>query len=116
MGVLTTFTVEKVRYLTVDAIQEGDQVRDEAGSLLGTVVDRSVTATQVEYGNTEGLPVGSDSKIYKDVIIEVKGTGQKSASGVVRVGGTILLVGKLLTLRGPFFEVKGTIWAVEAEQ
>ena len=46
----------------------------------------------------------------------VKGTGQKIGSGAVRVGGTILLVGKLLTLRGPDFEVKATIWNVKAGQ
>jgi hypothetical protein len=116
VGVRTTFAVEKVRYLTVDAIHVGDQVRDEAGSLLGIVEDATATPTRVESGNSEGLAVGSDSQIYKDVIIEVKGTGQKAASGAVRVGGTILLVGKLITLKGPYFEVKGTVWAVKAGQ
>lgn len=116
VGVRTTFAVEKVRYLTVDAIHVGDQVHDEAGSFLGTVEDRSVTATQVEFGNSEGLAVGSPSQIYKDVLIMVKGTGQKSSSGVVRVGGTILRVGKPLTLMGPFFEVKATVWDVKAGQ
>ena len=116
VGVRTTFAVEKVRYLTVDAINVGDQVRDESGSLIGTVVDKREKPTQVEFGNSEGLAEGSDSKVFRDVIIEVKGNGQKSPSGAVRVGGTILLVGKLLTLKGPYFEVKGTIWAIKTEQ
>ena len=57
--------------------------------------------------------MGSDSKIYRDVTIVVKGNGQKSASGAVRVGGTNLVMGKQLTLRGPLFEVKATIWAID---
>ena len=116
VGVRTTFAVEKVRYLTADAIKLGDQVRDESGSLIGTVVDRSVTATKVEFGDSEGRAVGSPSEVFQDVIIDVKGTGQKFSSGAVRVGGTTLLVGKLLTLRGPDFEVKATIWTVKAGQ
>ena len=113
VGVRTTFAVEKVRYFTVDAIHIGDQVHDESGSLIGTVVDSTTTATRVESGNSEGLAVGSDSQIYKDVILVVKGNGQKSASGAVRVGGTNLVMGKQLTLRGPLFEVKATIWAID---
>jgi len=113
VGVRTTFAVEKVRYFTVDAIHIGDQVHDESGSLIGTVEDRQDKPTQVEFGDLEGLPVGSDSKIYRDVTIVVKGNGQKSASGAVRVGGTNLVMGKQLTLRGPLFEVKATIWAID---
>jgi hypothetical protein len=112
VGVRTTFAVEKVRYLTVDAIQVGDKVHDETGSLIGTVVSRDPQPTQVEFGNGDGKAVGSPSEVYQDVIIEVKGDGQVTSSGNVRIGATNLLVGKLLTLRGPDFEVKATIWAV----
>ena len=114
VGVRTTFAVEKVRYLTVDAINVGDQVHDESGSLIGTVVDKQQKQTLVEFGNSEGRAAGSPSQVFWDVIIEVKGNGQKSSTGAVRVGGTTLLVGKILTLKGPYFEVKGTIWAVKA--
>jgi hypothetical protein len=113
VGVRTTFAVEKVRSFTVDAIHKGDQVHDESGSLIGTVADRQDKATRVEFGNSEGKAVGSDSDIYRDVTIVVKGNGQKSASGAVRVGGTNLVLGKQLTLKGPLFEVKATILAVE---
>ena len=59
VGVRTTFAVEKVRYLTVDAIKMGDQVHDESGSLLGTVVDSDRhSPRKVEFGDSEGLRRG----------------------------------------------------------
>jgi hypothetical protein len=119
VGVRTTFAVEKVRSFTADAIYakvtEGDNVRDESGSLLGTLVSKKVQPSKVEFGDSAGNAVTSESKTFFDVVLEVTGTGQKS-SDTVRVEGTTLAVGKLLTLKGRGFEVKATIWSVETGQ
>jgi|WetSurMetagenome_2_1015567.scaffolds.fasta_scaffold556634_1 hypothetical protein len=107
------FAVEKVRKYTADEIaaeaKKGYQVRDDSGSLLGTLASVDVEPSPVEFPDSSGKPTVSPSGLFFDVFIEVKGTGQKLSSHAVRVGGTLLVVGKPITLRGAQFEVKATI-------
>ena len=107
-----TLTVEKVRDVTVVQFQEGDTVTDEGGTVLGRIVSPpSGTATPIEVPTWIGDLVLTPSKLYKDVSVIVQGRGNHSSS-TWRVGSLELAVGKILTVRGPGWEVKATIFDV----
>lgn len=107
-----TLTVEKVRDVTVAQFQEGDTVTDEGGTVLGRIVSPpSDTATPIEVPTWIGGLELADSKLYKDVSVIVQGRGNHSSS-TWGVGSLDLAVGKILTVRGPGWEVKATIMGV----
>jgi hypothetical protein len=113
-GILTTLTIEKVKDPTVYVINKGDVVHDDAGSLIGTVVEQpAVVRTPLEFGDLQGNAHESPSQVYWDINVKIKGQGQVSKS-VYRIGGTRLSVGKPLTMLGPRYEVKTTITGVES--
>ena len=109
-----TYTVEEVRQLTVDAIQDvvdvNGTVTDEGGTVLGKVEGVEVQPTQVEYMTPEGELKAFDSPIMKDVKITVRGEGSKSGE-TWRIGSVPIRVGKKVTLIGSGFEVQSQIWA-----
>ena len=62
-----TYRVEEVRQATVDqllgAVQVKATVRDDGGTLLGTVVKATATPTREEWPNAQGQPIASDSPV-----------------------------------------------------
>lgn len=116
-----TYTVEQVRRATVDALDGSVQVkgtvRDEGGTVLGTVEDVVVRPTQAEYMTPQGQLEAFDSPIFNDVDIVVRGEGSKSGS-TLRIGSVPMRVGRKITLIGPGFEVQSVImkvlWGQEA--
>jgi hypothetical protein len=114
-----TYTVEGVRQLTVDAIQDvvdvNGTVRDEGGTVLGKVDSIEVTPTEVEYMTPQGQPEAFDSPIFNDVKIIVRGEGSKSGE-TLRIGSVPMRVGRKITLIGSGFEVQSVIWKVREGQ
>jgi hypothetical protein len=110
--VRVTYTVEAVRQATVDAlvgaVQDKATVRDDGGTVLGTVVSVTPRATQEEYPTLDGKVVASASLIFSDVDIVVRGQGRLSGS-TVRIGSVPVRVGKKITLTGAGFEVQTVI-------
>ncbi|MCX8033353.1 MAG: DUF4330 domain-containing protein [Thermoleophilia bacterium] len=106
-----TFGVEQVRQPTVDAIKTGQAVRNDAGTLLGTVKDLTVTPTREEFMTPDGQLRAFDSPVFKDIRIVVVGKAQISDS-TLRIGSQPLRVGKKVTLVGMGFEVQTTILGV----
>jgi len=110
--VRVTFAVEGVRQPTVDALNVGSVVQNEAGTVLGIVRDIVITPTREEFITPQGELKAFDSPIFKDVRVVVEGQGKLSGS-TVRIGSLPLRVGKKVTLVGPGFEVQTAIVSVD---
>lgn len=112
-----TFTVEEVRQATVDALQVKGTVRDEGGTVLGKVVEVTASPALEEVPTPEGQLKASESPIFRDVDIVVRGEGRVSGS-TVRIGSIPLRVGRKVTLIGTGYEVQsvimGVVWGAEA--
>src|SRR5680860_890561 len=106
-----TLTVEKVRDATFAQFEVGDTVTDEGGTVLGHVASFSVTPTRTEVSTDDGRLVEQPSPVFSDVSVVVEGRTDLS-SATIRVGSLRLAVGKVLTVRGPGWEVKATIMGV----
>lgn len=107
-----TLTVEKVRDATFAQFDVGDVVTEEGGTTLGHIASLSVTPTPTEVPTANGELVLQLSELFSDVSIVVEGLGDLSSS-TIRVGSLRLAVGKVLTVRGPGWEVKTQIMGVE---
>ncbi len=110
------YKVEQVREATVDAItatvEAGGRVTDEAGTVLGEVVNIEVSPTVEEYMTPQGELKEFESPIFKDILITV--SGQATVTGrTARIGSVQLRVGKPVTLIGHRYEVKSTIFRVD---
>ena len=115
-GILSTFKVEHVQQPTVDKVKIGQTVQDDTGNVLGTIVAAPPpTASKETNPNSEGYPVLGYSPLYKDLFIEVKGQGHASGK-VIKVGNLPLEVGKIVTIKGPGWNVKATVWGARAAQ
>lgn len=108
----TTFVIERIRDTTVLQLQEGDQIHDRTGTLLGTVVEVRSEPNLVEVPTAEGSLEVEESPLYKDVWLVVRGTGEASSSRVA-VGSVPLKVGDYLELSGPTYNVRAQIRRVE---
>jgi hypothetical protein len=108
----TTFAVERIRDVTIAQFDEGVEVRDDTGTLLGTVQDFRVSPFPEAVPDAEGNLHLRDSPVFFDMVVVVEGTGFASASQV-RVGSVPLLVGRILIIRGPTFEVTARIRDVD---
>ncbi|MFH0915340.1 MAG: DUF4330 domain-containing protein [bacterium] len=110
-----TYTVEAVRQASVDQLQEQVQVkgtvRDEGGTVLGTVEEVVVRPSQESYLTPQGELKAFDSPIFKDVDIVLLGEGSVSSS-TIRIGSVPMRVGKKVTLIGAKFEVQSVIMDV----
>ena len=110
-----TYTVEAIRQASVDQLQEQLQVkgtvRDEGGTVLGTVEEVVVRPSQEEYLTPQGELEAFDSPIFKDVDIVLLGEGSVSSS-TIRIGSVPMRVGKKVTLIGAKFEVQSVIMDV----
>jgi hypothetical protein len=116
VSVRSTFKVEHVQQPTVDQVKVGQTVQDDTGNVLGTIVAAPLpTPSREENPNWQGYPVPGDSKLYKDLFIEVKGQGHASGK-VIKVGNLPLEVGKIVTIKGPGWNVKATVWDARAAQ
>ncbi len=111
---ITTFKVEQVRDVTIYEIEVGDQVRDETGTVLGTIQWTDDYPTQVEFLNEQtGEVVGpKDSTLYRDIDFTVEGQGQVSDSQYA-IGSIPLEVGRQLVVKGPGFSVRAAITKIE---
>lgn len=107
-----TLTVEEVRDATFAQFNVGDIVTDEGGAVLGHVAFLTVTPTPTEVPTADGKLVEQPSPVFSDISIVIEGRGDLSSS-TIRVGSLRLAVGKLLTVRGPGWEVKTQIMGVE---
>jgi len=108
-GILSTFKVEHVQQPTVDAVKVGQTVQDDTGNVLGTIVAVPPTTPSKETNpNWQGYPVEGDSPLFKDLFIKVKGQGHASGK-VIKVGNLPLEVGKIVTIKGPGWNVKASI-------
>ncbi len=110
-----TYTVEEVRQGTVDAItkavQAGATVRDDGGTVLGTVLKATAHPTKEEVPTPEGELKPFDSPVFSDVDIVVQGQARISNS-TYRIGSVFMRVGKKVSLVGPGFEVQTLIMFV----
>ncbi|NLT36042.1 MAG: DUF4330 family protein [Gaiellales bacterium] len=120
--IVTTLAMEKVRFPTVSVLDEGKDVYDEGGALLGQI--ESVTVTPTPLDVIRELPVDAPappagdlvekgaSEIYSDVSITIQGVGQALPESYV-VGGVTLRVGKALAVHGQGFDIKTVIMGIE---
>ncbi len=110
-----TYTVEEVRQGTVDAIlkavKAGATVRDDGGTVLGTVEKAEVHPTRKEVPTPEGELKAFDSPVFSDVDILVEGQARLSGS-TYRIGSVFMRVGKKVNLIGPGFEIQTVIMLV----
>jgi hypothetical protein len=104
----TTFIIERIRPSSGLQINEGDQVRDDTGTLLGVVEEAERMENILEVPTDQGELNPFPSPLFEDVRLVLKGTGNVSASPV-RIGSVPLLVGKIIVLRGPTYEVRATL-------
>lgn len=108
----TTFKVERVRQPTVDQLKRlkpGTEVRDETGTLMGSLKESVEETTTIEQVPTyTGDLLAKPSPVYFDVFLVVVGDAIESTSGK-RIGPVPLKVGKPVVLSGSTFEVKSTI-------
>ncbi len=110
---ITTFRVEQVREPTILEIEVGDEVRDETGTVLGTVRQTEDYPTKVEFLNEQtGEPVVVESNLYFDIDFAVEGQGQVSQSQYA-IGSIPLEVGRQLVVKGPGFSVRAAIIDIE---
>lgn len=115
--VKVTYAVEGVREATVNALEAKGTVRDDGGTVLGTVEGVTSSPTLEEFLTPDGQLKAFESPIYKTVNIVVLGQGQVSGS-TVRIGSLPLRVGKKVTLVGTGYEVQtvimDVIWGADA--
>lgn len=120
--VITTLAIERVRDPTVEQLEVGDEVRDEGGASLGAIEAIEIVPTPIDIPRTfmsgdsdpapeEAIVVG-ESKVYKDVELTVRGSGEVSDGGIV-VNGVVLAVGKPLVIYGNGFQIRTTVQHVE---
>jgi hypothetical protein len=102
-----------------EAVQAKAVVRDDGGTRLGEVVEVVASPTLKESLTLEGELVASESSVFSDVAIVLRGEGT-IASSVVRIGAVPMRVGKKVVLVGTGFEVQTVImkvdWGQEAVQ
>lgn len=116
VSVRSTFKVEHVQQPTVDKVKVGQTVQDDTGNVLGTIVAAPPpTASVEENPDSMGNLVVDYSHIYNDLFIEVKGEGRVSGK-VIKVGNLPLEVGKIITIKGPGWNVKASVWGAKAAQ
>lgn len=92
-----TLWVEDVRDVTVDAINEGDMIREYDSNLfLGELLSKEVTPHFVEVETADGRVVNSPVKGKYDVYLTLKSRGIVTdnaitvASKEMKIGGTIV--------------------------
>lgn len=108
----TTFVVEKVRETSFLQFKEGDEVRDDTGTMLGTIERAGRQPSLVEVPTDDGRLTAQPSPVFWDLEIVVRGSGNASSS-LVRIGNVPMRVGKIFVLTGPTFEVRAQIRDVE---
>jgi hypothetical protein len=104
--------VERIRESSFLQLHEGDEIREETGTLLGTIERAEISPNPVEVPTDDGDLLDKPSPIFNDAQFVVRGSGHVSASKV-RIGNVPLLVGRFLVLRGPSFELRAQIRRVE---
>jgi len=113
--VSVTYAVEEVRQATVDALTDAVDieavVRDDGGTVLGTVVAVSPTPSLEEHLMPDGELKVHESSVFNDIEIVLLGDGTVSNS-TIRIGNVPMRVGKKVTLIGSGFEVQTVIMKV----
>jgi Domain of unknown function (DUF4330) len=115
-SVRSTFKVEHVQQPTVNKVKVGQQVEDDTGNVLGTVVATTVEASLEEWPNPPKSRLESGpSPIFRDLLVDVKGQGHASREQI-KVGNLVLEVGDIVTIKGPGWKVKASVWDAKAAQ
>lgn len=110
-----TFTalVQGVRQPTADAIHVGDIVYDtRSNALLGTVTAVRVEAAPVLQQNDDGSRTETVSKVYRDVYVTIRGTGEATPTAVM-VGSVQIHIGSPLQFQTRIWGVEGIVWDIQ---
>lgn len=109
----TTFVIEKLRETSVRQFQMGDGIYDDSGLYLGKVTQRTEVPTVTDVPTATGDLNPAESRLTKDLTLEVTGRGHVSGRSA-RIGSLPLLVGKFVVIRGPTAEARAQIRDVSA--
>ena len=116
--IVVTYTVEEVRQATVGplvaAMQAKATVRDDGGTVLGTVEQATVAPVQEEVPTAQGEVNIVESPLFRIVDLRVRGQATRNGAGY-RIGSLAIHIGQKVNVVGPKFMVQATVTKLEEE-
>lgn len=110
---IVTIWIKSISGYTVDAIAEGDSIRElKSNSVIGKVIKKEVKPTKENAADANGNWVLSEVPEKNDVFLTIE-TTQPSTSGDIKLGSKDAKVGASLDIKGPRFQVMSYIVGVE---
>lgn len=111
--ILITFFITGVRDISVNAINEGDLFRNgEVKNTLGTVVDKTVSNTQIATTNRDGEIIYTDIPDRYDMKITLECKGNISEEGI-KISNEPIHIGESVVLESKIIQTNGVVFGIE---
>ena len=106
--------ITDVRQATVDAINEGDVVRDHiTGHIIGSIVDKQVRPYRTPVETADGDVIIAEVPERYTILVTVEGLGYDTGD-VIQVASHQLRIGASLMLETRTYSVHSTVLQIEA--
>jgi len=105
--------VKDVRDATVNAIKEGDIVREtKSNVVLGKITNIEVKPADTLVNTADGKVVNYPNPILKDIYVTVRGTGTAGENAIV-LGNSEIRIGTTLAFKTNIYAVVSTVMGIK---